>query len=713
MLSKIKQFLTPPIFEDEDKTRLANLLNTLLLFATVLVALYSLILPFTTPNPAPVSLFLGIIILILIVTFFLMRQGKIKMTANISIAILWIFVAGMTFFLGGIFNPSFTSLILIIFGAGFLLGTRAAVIYTILSILYSLGLLYAEMRGLLPKALSPVTPSSFWAGIVINFIAVAVFIALANRSIGRALERVRQELDERRRTESELRISEQRFRTLIVNYPDMIFVVDVPTRIITFVNRDSFLGYTRQELEDADPISFAVALDDHYLTIAHWEEMLLPDNQNLDPIEYRIISKDRQMEWVQNRKTVLSRDKVGCPVQVLITLTLTTERKQLEEQFLQAQKMEAVGRLAGGVAHDFNNLLTVIMSYAELGLKTIPNGNPARAEIKEINTVAHRAGGLTQQLLAFARKQMVEPKVIDLNKLISNLNKMLYRLIGEDIELVLSLAADLKATKVDVGQIEQVLTNLVINARDAMPQGGRLTIETTNINLTEDYARMHFDIPPGQYVMFSVSDTGIGMSDEIKAHIFEPFFSAKEAGKGTGLGLATCYGIIKQSNGHISVYSEVGEGTTFKIYLPRVKQAGERESTQKLAADIPGGNETILLAEDEAIVRDPSARILRDMGYTVLEAENGADALQILQAQNNPTLNLLISDVIMPKMGGVELAKELQALQPTLKILYISGHTDSAIFRYGMPGKGSSFLQKPFSAGALARKVRDLLDEEK
>ncbi|OQY29695.1 MAG: hypothetical protein B6243_11000, partial [Anaerolineaceae bacterium 4572_5.2] len=292
MLSKIKQFLTPPIFEDEDKTRLANLLNTLLLFATVLVALYSLILPFTTPNPAPVSLFLGIIILILIVTFFLMRQGKIKMTANISIAILWIFVAGMTFFLGGIFNPSFTSLILIIFGAGFLLGTRAAVIYTILSILYSLGLLYAEMRGLLPKALSPVTPSSFWAGIVINFIAVAVFIALANRSIGRALERVRQELDERRRTESELRISEQRFRTLIVNYPDMIFVVDVPTRIITFVNRDSFLGYTRQELEDADPISFAVALDDHYLTIAHWEEMLLPDNQNLDPIEYRIISKD-------------------------------------------------------------------------------------------------------------------------------------------------------------------------------------------------------------------------------------------------------------------------------------------------------------------------------------------------------------------------------------------------------------------------------------
>lgn len=537
-----------------------------------------------------------------------------------------------------------------------------------------------------------------------------MFIVLANRNTDRALDHARQELDERRRAEDELRVSEQRFRTLITNYPDMIFVVDVPTKIITFANRGAFLGYTRQELEDADPVSFAVALDDHYLTTAHWEEMLLPNNQNLDPIEYRMIGKDGQIEWVQNRKTVLSRDKIGRPVQILITLTLTTERKQLEEQFLQAQKMEAIGRLAGGVAHDFNNLLTVIMSYAELGLKTIPDGNPARAEIEEINIVARRAGDLTRQLLAFARKQVVEPKVICLNKLISNLSKMLYRLIGEDIELTLSLAADLEAVKIDSGQIEQVLINLIINARDAMPQGGRLIIETANVNLNEDYTRMHFDIPPGQYVMLNVSDTGAGMSDEIKAHIFEPFFTTKEVGKGTGLGLATCYGIIKQSDGHISVYSEVGEGTTFKIYLPRATQAGKEKSVSGLAPHIPGGNEVILLAEDEAIVREPAARILRDIGYTVIEAEDGRDALRILKEQHNPTLHLLISDVIMPKMGGVELAKELQPLQPTLKVLYISGYTDSAVFRYGVPTKGSSFLQKPFSARSLARKVRDLLD---
>ncbi|HHJ05988.1 MAG TPA: PAS domain S-box protein, partial [Anaerolineae bacterium] len=333
MLSQIKRFLVAQTFEDEEKERQAGMLNTLLWAAAVLVVLYSLSIPFTIPNPTPVILLLGGVVLLLGITFFLMRQGKVKAASNVLAASLWAITAGTAVFFGGIISPSFASLVLIIFGAGFLLGTRAAVIYTFLSILYSLGLLYADLHGLLPKSLSPVTPASFWAGIVINFITVAVFIALANRSISKALERVRQELDERRRAENELRISEQRFRTLITNYPDMIFVVDVPTKIITFVNRGVFLGYTRQELEDADPVSFAVALNDHYLAVAHWEEMLLPDNQKLDPIEYRMINKDGQIEWVQNRKTVLSRDKTGRPVQVLITLTLTTERKQLEEQF--------------------------------------------------------------------------------------------------------------------------------------------------------------------------------------------------------------------------------------------------------------------------------------------------------------------------------------------------------------------------------------------
>jgi len=387
------------------------------------------------------------------------------------------------------------------------------------------------------------------------------------------------------------------------------------------------------------------------------------------------------------------------------------ERKQLEAQFLQAQKMESVGRLAGGVAHDFNNLLTAMLGYATLALGAIPPDNPARLHVHQVQRAANRAASLTHQLLAFARRQIIEPRVTNLNHLILDMDKMLRRLIGEDIELLTLVARDLWAVKVDPSQIEQVLVNLAVNARDAMSEGGRLTIETANVTLGSDYARSHAEVSPGEYVMLAVSDTGLGMTEEVKAHLFEPFFTTKEQGKGTGLGLATCYGLVKQSGGHIWVYSEVGKGTTFKIYLPRVEEAVSGLPQHEAAAPPRRGTETVLLVEDEPSVREVAAHVLRDQGYRVLEAANGDEAFRLAQEYANQEIHLLLADVVLPQMGGRELADRLKALRPDIKVLFISGYTDNAIVHHGALEAGVAFLQKPFSPTALARKVREVLDK--
>jgi signal transduction histidine kinase len=379
-----------------------------------------------------------------------------------------------------------------------------------------------------------------------------------------------------------------------------------------------------------------------------------------------------------------------------------------EEQLRQSQKLEAVGRLAGGIAHDFNNLLSVILSYAEMLIADDAFSARGRAELEEIKRAGERAADLTRQMLAFSRQQVLEPKIIDLNDILANLHKMLGRVLGEDIELKLLPARQLGLVLADPGQLEQVIMNLVVNARDAMPQGGKLTIATSNVELDQAYAGEHLGVMPGPYVLLSVSDTGVGMDKATQARIFEPFFTTKEMGKGTGLGLSTVFGIVKQSGGNLLVYSEPGLGATFKIYLPQAK-GDQAAITARSAAAVTRGTETILLVEDEDQVRSVASGVLRRAGYHVLEARSPGEA--ILACEQHPVrIDLLLTDVVMPKMSGRLLAERIAAVRPGIRVLFMSGYTDDAILHHGVLDSGVAFLQKPLTPVALARKVREVLD---
>ena len=371
--------------------------------------------------------------------------------------------------------------------------------------------------------------------------------------------------------------------------------------------------------------------------------------------------------------------------------------------------MEAVGRLAGGVAHDFNNLLMVISGYTEVLLERTDSRNPLYPKIQSIHQATERATSVTRQLLAFSRKQMLELKVVEINAIVADMERLLRPLIGEDVELQTRLARDLGRTRADTGQIEQVLMNLVVNSRDAMPNGGKIIIQTANVTLDKDELRREYSyIQPGSYVTLSVSDNGHGMDKETQARIFEPFFTTKEKGKGTGLGLSTVYGIIKQSGGYVLVQSEAGQGTTFRIYLPRVQEATQPASHIPVPLELNGGSETVMLVEDEESVRELVRETLESKGYRVLEAENGVAALRLINQHTNP-IEMLITDVVMPGMSGRELSARLCASHPHTKVLYLSGYTEDAIVHEGVLEPGTAFLQKPFTLQALARKVREVL----
>ena len=509
---------------------------------------------------------------------------------------------------------------------------------------------------------------------------------------------------ERRRAEAALRASEVSYSTLVEHSPVGIYRSNTEGRFLS-VNAAlvRILGYASA----AEVLQLDMARD-VYADPAERQRLLERDtytDRQYDEVEATWKRKDGGRLTVQLSVRAVRK---GAAVEYYETFVRdVTEQRRLQQQLVQSQKMEAVGRLAGGVAHDFNNLLTVILSYSDLLLEDRPRDAPDREDIEQIRKAAVGASALTRQLLAFSRQQVLEPRVLDVNTVVASTEKLLTRLLGEDISLTTSLAPGLGAVKVDPGQLEQIIMNLAVNARDAMPRGGRLSIETGNVEMDESYVRGHPVAHPGPYVMLAVSDTGIGMDAVTQARIFEPFFTTKEAGKGTGLGLATVYGIVKQSGGFIWVYSEPGHGTSFKIYLPRVDEPVSRASAA--APELVGGSETVLVVEDVAAVRAVARQMLERHGYTVLEAPDGETALRLAGKHQGP-IRLLLTDVVMPEVSGRQLADQLLELRPDMKVLFMSGYTDDAIVRHGVLQEGIAYLQKPFTPETLARKVRAVLD---
>jgi two-component system cell cycle sensor histidine kinase/response regulator CckA len=523
------------------------------------------------------------------------------------------------------------------------------------------------------------------------------------------------DITERKRAEDELARQRSFLRQVIDLNPNFIFAKDRGGRF-TLVNQAiaEAYGTTVEGLLGKTDADFNSNKEE-----VEWFRR--DDLEVMDTLEEKFIPEEvvtdagGNVRWLQTiKRPIVSPD--GTVHQVLgiatdITTRKTTEEalRQSEEQLRQAQKMEAVGMLAGGVAHDFNNLLTVINGNAELSLRRLSQDDRLYGRFTAIKEAGERAASLTRQLLAFSRKQIMQPKEIDLNHVILEMNKMLQRLIGEDVDLLIGLMPDLGKVKADPSQIEQVLLNLSINARDAMPKGGKLTIETANVEIDESYANSHISVRPGRYVMLAVSDTGCGIDAQTQERIFEPFFTTKEVGKGTGLGLSTVYGIVKQSGGQVWVYSEVGRGTTFKVYLPYVDSSFEEMSASVDETEMLVGTETVLLVEDEEMVRNMTREILQESGYQVLEAKHGKEALLVAGQYHGP-IHLILSDVVMPQMSGRELAEQLAPLRREMKVLYMSGYTDDAIVHHGVLDEGMSFIEKPFTPNALTRKVREVLN---
>ena len=508
-----------------------------------------------------------------------------------------------------------------------------------------------------------------------------------------------QDITERKETEAE----HVRLVTAIEQSTESVVITD--TRgIIEYVNPafTRITGYSREEALGQTPRILKSGKQDKAFYETLWGTILEGKSWHGELINRR---KDGSF-YNEEMNVAPIRNERGEVTHFIATKQDVTRRRQIEHQLRQAQRVEAIGRLAGGVAHDFNNLLTIISGYGQLLRERL--GPVEIGLLEEILKASDRAASLTRQLLAFSRQQLLTPQVLDLNAVVANVEKMLRRLIGEDIELATNLAPDLGRVKADPGQVEQVIMNLVVNSRDAMPDGGKVTVETANVELDENYALTHAGSRPGPYVMLSVIDTGIGMDAETQSHIFEPFFTTKEIGAGTGLGLATVYGVVKQSGGYIWVLSEPGHGATFKIYLPKIEDGVGNIESGALSSPLAGGSETILVAEDEEGVRSLVCQTLRSLGYKVLEVRDPYHAVALMEQRAEP-IHLLLTDLVMPRMSGKELARHMSAAHPKSKVLYMSGYTDDAVVRHGLLHAGVWFLQKPFTPAALARKVREVL----
>ncbi len=508
---------------------------------------------------------------------------------------------------------------------------------------------------------------------------------------------------DRRRAEEALRKKEEMFRLLFSHNPLPTWVIDRETLRFLEVNEAAVrvYGYSQEEFKNMTILDFRA--EEEKAKMLHY----LKENSGDGLYRGRWKHRKKDGKTIEVETTVHELEYSGKRVRLIVAQDVS-ERQILEQQLRQSQKMEAVGRLAGGVAHDFNNLLMVIKGHTELLRNVLPPADEYSRKIEQIERAADRASGLTRQLLAFSRLQMLQPKVMNLNDAVGDMGRLLPRLIGEDIELVIQSAENLGAIRADRSQMEQIIMNLVVNARDAMPDGGKLIIETSNIELDRLYNEKHPIVREGRYVLLCVSDTGTGMSLETQAHIFEPFFTTKAQGKGTGLGLATVYGVVKQSGGFIWVYSELGRGTTFKIYFPRVDQPVDHMDATPSASEAPSGSETILLTEDERDVREVAREFLESGGYTVIEARDGIEALGVVE-KHEGAIDLLITDMVMPRMTGQELATRLKEQRPTLRMLYMSGYSERAAADSLRAEPGVRLLAKPFSRSALLRAVHELL----
>ncbi|MGB9454474.1 MAG: PAS domain S-box protein [Bryobacteraceae bacterium] len=512
----------------------------------------------------------------------------------------------------------------------------------------------------------------------------------------------------RKQAEQELQISEARFRTLTEDAPTAISMSRRGRVVYANPTYLRMFGFERaEELNNRPTIElFAPQCRDEVMERANRRAQGLPVPREYESIglradgsEFPMLVAVITMQFAEGPALVAFITDLTGPKQV------AEERRRLEEQLRQAQKLESIGRLAGGVAHDFNNLLTVINGYAQLLLRDLKAGDPLRDSLEEIHTAGERAAGLTRQLLAFSRRQVLSPRMLDLNRVVSDMQPMLARLLGEDVELCVELHAGAATICADPHQLEQVVMNLTVNARDSMPDGGKLRIETAVVEWGEGQARSHPDARLGRYVVLAVSDTGVGMDEETRNRIFEPFFTTKGIGKGTGLGLSMVQGIVAQSGGYIDAYSEEGQGTTFKIYLPALAEAAADAENSEVAPTV-GGKETVLVVEDQAEVRKYAVAVLKEYGYRVVPVEGAGEALLLCERER---IDLVLTDVVMPHISGQELAERLKTLQPGIKVLFMSGYTDNIIEHHGVLEEGAEFIEKPFSPGELARKARTAL----
>jgi PAS domain S-box-containing protein len=712
MVDRIRRFLAPPVFEgDDEKTRTASSLNavSLVLLGSQLIALF---LPVYYGPPWRRLAAVGCTVSVCVAVQILMRRGLVKAGSYLLVASLWIglTVAAMTG--GGVRAPAFAGYAVPLMCAGLLLGYRATLWTGIATVGAGVALIVTEGEGLLPQAAGPFSPFALFATRILFLLLVGALLHLAMHGINESLRKSRRELAERERAEEALRASEAairaseaRFREFFedsltgdyISTPAGKLVACNPAfaRMLGFktvkeaLQRDTRLLYIDVERRDA-----LLALLKQHGRLEHIEtELQRPDGSPLYVVQNAIGTFDERGELIEIKGYMFD----------------ITERRRLEDQLLQSQKIEAIGRLAGGIAHDFNNLLTIILSYSDL--LSLPAGNqpdPVRKYIEEIKNAGERAAALTQQLLAFSRQQVLDVRVIDLNTVVISGLQMLMRLIGEDVELRTNLDSAPQWVKADRGQLDQVVMNLVVNGRDAMPGGGTLDIETSTVDIDERSNGQFGDTPAGAYVMLAVRDTGKGMDDATKAHLFEPFYTTKARGKGTGLGLATVHGIVRQSGGHILVESSPGRGASFKILLPQADPTSMESTLEQAPRGASTGGETILLVEDDDQVRDVARQMLEMNGYVVLQSD-AEDAVEDCRGYPG-TIHLLLSDLVMPKINGRELAERLAIVRPEMKVLFMSGYTDNVILDRGIHTRGIALLDKPFTFDTLQEKVRSVLD---